>query len=51
MPPVDPFLYTVTAIPLKRHSPKQVEAAIDAELRRMIDEPVTPGELAKELSE
>ena len=50
-PTVDPYLYTVTAIPLKRHSPARVEAAIEAELQRMIDEPVTPRELTKAIKQ
>jgi len=48
---VDPFLYSISAIVRTGHTPAKVEAALDAELARAVNEPVTEGEVAKAIKQ
>jgi zinc protease len=48
-PTVDPFLYTISAVVRAGRSLAEVEAALEAELARLADEPITEAELAKAL--
>ncbi|MBI4770637.1 MAG: insulinase family protein [Chloroflexi bacterium] len=44
---VDPYLYNVLATVRSGRDPQQVESALNAELQRVLDEPVTGAELQK----
>jgi len=44
-PTVDPYLYYVSATVRAGQRPQDVEAALDAEIDRVLAEPVSPGEL------
>jgi zinc protease len=44
---VDPYLYNVRATVRNGRDPQQVESALNAELQRVLDEPVTGAELEK----
>jgi len=46
-PTIDPFLYIVSATVRSGHAAAEVEAALDAELQRLVDQPVTSEELVK----
>jgi len=46
-PTIDPFLYTISATVRSGRTVAEVEAALDAELQRLVDEPVTSEELLK----
>ncbi len=48
-PTVDPFLYTISAIVRNDRSISEVETALEAELERLADEPITQAELDKAL--
>lgn len=48
-PTVDPFLYTLSAVVRQGHTLAEVEAALDAELLRLENEPITQAELDKAL--
>lgn len=48
-PTLDPYLYTINAVVQAESAPAGVEAALDAELRRLQTEPVTQRELDKAL--
>jgi len=48
---VDPFLYTLSATVRTGHTPAEVEAALDAELARVVNESVTEGEVAKAIKQ
>jgi zinc protease len=48
---VDPFLYSLSATVRTGRRPEEVEAALDAELRRVMEEPITPAELQKALKQ
>jgi len=44
---VDPFVYGLSAVVRAGHTPAEVEEALEAELMRVVTEPVTPEELTK----
>ena len=46
---IDPFLYTIRAVVRAGRTIPEVEAALEAELARLVDEPITEAELAKAL--
>ncbi len=48
-PSADPFLYTIGAVARNGRSLTDVEAALDAALARLIDDPITQSELDKAL--
>lgn len=48
-PTVDPYLYTLNAIVKNGHTLVEVEAALDAEIGRLVEQPITEAELAKAL--
>lgn len=48
-PTIDPFLYAISAVVRAGRTLTEVEAALEAELARLITEPVTKAELAKAL--
>lgn len=48
-PTIDPFLYTIRAVVRAGRAILEVEEALEAELARLIDEPITEAELAKAL--
>ncbi len=48
-PTSDPFLYTINAVVQVGHTLSEVEAALDAELARLENTPITEKELAKAL--
>ena len=50
-PTVDPYLYSVFATVRKEQTPDAVEKALDAEIERVQNEPVTVAELAKALKQ
>jgi zinc protease len=47
MPTIDPYLYTISATVRTGHTCEEVEAAIDAELTRVINESITKEEFEK----
>jgi zinc protease len=51
IPTVDPFVYTLSAVVRGGHTPAEVEEALEAELARVTDEPVTEEELAKAIKQ
>jgi zinc protease len=51
MPTVDPFLYTVSAVALTGRALAEVEAAIQAEIDRLLAEPVSADELRKAIKQ
>jgi zinc protease len=51
LPTVDPFVYDLSAIVRTGHTPAEVEEAIEAELARVIDEPITQEELTKAIKQ
>jgi zinc protease len=48
---VDPYLYTLTAVVRAGHTPEEVDQALDAQVERVISEPVSGEELAKALKQ
>lgn len=48
-PTIDPFLYTIRAVVRAGRTIPEVEEALEAELARLTDEPITEAELAKAL--
>jgi zinc protease len=48
---VDPFLYSLSATVRTGHAPAEVEAALDAELARAVNEPVAEAEVAKAIKQ
>jgi len=48
---VDPFLYNISATVRTGHTPAEVETALDTELARAVNEPVTEGEVAKAIKQ
>jgi zinc protease len=51
VPTVDPFVYTLSAVVRGGHTPAEVEQALQAELARVADAPVTEEELAKAIKQ
>jgi zinc protease len=51
VPTVDPFLYSISATVRTGRTPAQVEAALDAELGRAVNEPVSEAEVAKAIKQ
>jgi zinc protease len=51
LPTVDPFVYGLSAVVRAGHTPAEVEEALQAELARVADEPVTEEELAKAIKQ
>jgi zinc protease len=51
LPTVDPFVYGLSAVVRAGHTPAEVEEALDAELARVVAEPVTQEELAKAIKQ
>lgn len=47
VPTVDPFLYSISLTVRSGHTPDEVEAALDAELDKLLTEPVSQEELVK----
>jgi len=50
-PTVDPFVYSLSAVVRAGHTPAEVEAALEAEMARVVAEPVTQGELDKAIKQ
>lgn len=48
-PTIDPFLYSISAVVRAGRTLSEVEAALETELARLVDEPITAAELAKAL--
>jgi zinc protease len=48
---VDPYLYSLSATVRTGHTPAEVEAALDAELARAVNEPVNEEEVAKAIKQ
>lgn len=48
---VDPYLYAITCAVRDGHTPAQVEAALDAEIQRAMEEPLTDDELTKAIKQ
>jgi zinc protease len=48
---VDPYLYSLSATVRAGHTPAEVEAALDVELGRVANEPVSEGEVAKAIKQ
>lgn len=51
IPTIDPFLFSLSATVRNGHTPAEVIAAFDAEIDRMMNEPVTAEELAKAIKQ
>ena len=51
IPTLDPYLYGLSATVRQGHTPQEVEAAFDAEIDRMVNEPVQAAELAKAMKQ
>jgi zinc protease len=51
LPTADPFVYGLSAIVRADHTPAEVEEALEAELARVIAEPITREELAKAIKQ
>ena len=51
VPTVDPFVYGLSAIVRAGHTPDEVEEALEAELARVVAEPITPEELGKAIKQ
>lgn len=51
IPTADPYLYGLSATVRNGHTPQEVEAAFDAQLDRMVNEPVQTEELAKAIKQ
>jgi zinc protease len=51
IPTVDPFIYGLSAVVRAGRTPAEVEEALEAELARVADEPVTEEELAKAIKQ
>ena len=51
LPTVDPFVYGLSAIVRAGHTPAEVEEALEAELARVVAEPITPEELGKAIKQ
>lgn len=51
IPTVDPFIYLLASTVRAGHTPAEVEAALDAELTRIVNEPVSEEELTKALKQ
>lgn len=51
VPTVDPFLYSISATVRTGHTPAEVEAALDAELARIMEQPVSEAEIAKAIKQ
>jgi len=50
-PTVDPFVYDLSAVVRSGHTPAEVEEALEAELARLIAEPITQEELTKAIKQ
>jgi zinc protease len=48
---VDPYLYSLSATVRAGHTPAEVEAALDVELGRVVNEPVSESEVAKAIKQ
>jgi len=51
IPTVDPFVYSLSATVRGDHTPAEVEEALEAELTRVVEEPVTEQELFKAIKQ
>ncbi len=51
LPAVDPYVYNFSVVVRAGHTPAEVEGALDAELARVIAEPVAPEELSKAIKQ
>jgi len=51
IPTVDPFVYGLSATVRAGHTPAEVEKALEAELTRVVEEPVTQEELSKAIKQ
>ncbi len=51
LPTVDPFVYALSAVVRAGYTPAEVEEALDAELARVVAEPITPEELTKAIKQ
>jgi zinc protease len=51
VPTVDPYVYTLSTVVRAGHTPAEVEEALQAELTRLIDKPVTQEELDKAIKQ
>ena len=50
-PTIDPYLYNISATVRAGRTPQEVEEALDVELQRIVDEPVTDEELTKAIKQ
>jgi zinc protease len=48
-PTIDPYLYSISTVIRPGHTPAEVEAALEAELDRLAEEPISQAELDKAL--
>ncbi|MBN2003272.1 MAG: insulinase family protein [Anaerolineae bacterium] len=48
---VDPYVYNLSAVVRAGHTPAEVEEALDAELARLVAEPITADELSKAIKQ
>jgi zinc protease len=51
LPTVDPYIYDLSAVVRAGHTPAEVEEALEAELARVIDEPISEEELVKAIKQ
>ncbi len=51
LPTVDPYIYDLSAVVRTGHTPAEVEEALEAELARVIDEPISEEELIKAIKQ
>jgi zinc protease len=51
VPTIDPFVYSFSAVVRTGHTPAEVEEALDVELKRVADEPITQEELLKAIKQ
>ena len=51
IPTVDPYVYNLSAVVRAGHTPAEVEEALQTELTRLADEPVTQEELTKAIKQ
>jgi zinc protease len=51
LPTVDPFVYDLSAVVRAGRTPDEVEKALEAQLARVIEEPITEEELAKAIKQ
>ncbi len=51
LPTIDPFVYSFSSVVRTGHTPAEIEEALDVELTRIADEPITQEELLKAIKQ